>query len=77
MAVVAPSTDSSTALVRASGRVPKFIHGDGQRLAPEPGQVDVRGKAARLYPLTIAADDFAFDRQHLKWSKWILCLCHK
>jgi SAM-dependent methyltransferase len=35
------------------------------------------GKGARLYPLTISADDFAFDRQHLDVSKWFLCLCHK
>jgi SAM-dependent methyltransferase len=35
------------------------------------------GKAARLYPLTISADDFAFDREHLDLSKWFLCLCHK
>jgi SAM-dependent methyltransferase len=35
------------------------------------------GKGARLYPLTISADDFAFDRQHLDLSKWFLCLCHK
>jgi hypothetical protein len=54
-----------------------LIHGDGQRFAPEPGQVDVRGKGARLYPLTIAADGFAFDRQHLDLSKRSLCLCHK
>jgi 2-polyprenyl-3-methyl-5-hydroxy-6-metoxy-1,4-benzoquinol methylase len=34
-------------------------------------------QGTRLYPLTISADDFAFDRQHLDLSKWFLCLCHK
>ena len=35
------------------------------------------GGASGLYPITITADDFSFDRQRLDVAKWFLCLCQK
>jgi 2-polyprenyl-3-methyl-5-hydroxy-6-metoxy-1,4-benzoquinol methylase len=50
--------------------------GQGLHNAYEHGKRQIGGGACP-YPITITADNFAFDRQQLEVSKWFVCLCRK